>query len=56
VEPGQVTLQQMREKADGLHHRVHEPDLAERDTSAAAQETAGASRGHGVSFSIRKGR
>jgi len=41
VEPGQVTLQQMREKADGLHHRVHEPDLAERDTSAAAQETAG---------------
>jgi hypothetical protein len=40
-ERGQVTLQQMREKADGLHHRIHEPDLAERDTSVAAQEAAG---------------
>ena len=38
-EPGQVTLQQMREKADGLHHGVHNPDLAERDTSAAPPET-----------------
>jgi hypothetical protein len=38
-EPGQVTLQQMREKADGLHRRVHNPDLAERDASTAAQET-----------------
>jgi hypothetical protein len=45
-EPGQVTLQQMREKADGLHHRVHnpdaaEPDAAEPDASTAAPETAG---------------
>jgi hypothetical protein len=40
-EPGQVTLQQMWEKADGLHRRVHDPDLAERDDSTAAQETAG---------------
>jgi hypothetical protein len=40
-ERGQLTLQQMREKADGLHHRVHEPDLAERDAPVATQETAG---------------
>lgn len=40
-ERGQVTLQQLREKADGLHHRVHEPDLAERDASVVAQEAAG---------------
>ena len=40
-EPGQLTLQQLREKADGLHHRVHKPDLAERDAPAAAPETAG---------------
>ena len=40
-EGGQLTLQQMREKADGLHQRVHEPDLAEPDASVVAQETAG---------------
>ena len=40
-EPGQLTLQQMREKADGLHRRVHEPDLAEQDAPVVAQETAG---------------
>ena len=40
-ESGQVTLQQMREKADGLHHRVHSPGLAERDVSTAVQETQG---------------
>ena len=40
-EPGQLTLQQMRQQADGLHHRVHEPDLAERDASPAAAETVG---------------
>lgn len=40
-EPGQLTLQQMREKADGLHRREHEPDLAEPDASVAAQEAAG---------------
>jgi hypothetical protein len=31
----------MREKADGLHRRVHEPDAAEPDAPVAAQETAG---------------
>jgi len=41
TEPGGVTLQQMREKADGLHRRVHNPDLAEPDASTAAQETEG---------------
>jgi hypothetical protein len=43
-EPGQLTLQQMREKADGLHHRVHNPDLGQWEASAAsaaAPETAG---------------
>jgi hypothetical protein len=42
-ERGQVTLQQMREKAEGLHRRVHEPDLADTDAEAAvvAPETAG---------------
>jgi hypothetical protein len=40
-EPGQLTLQRMREKADGLHQRVHNPDLAEQDAPAATQETAG---------------
>jgi len=39
-EPGQLTLQQMREKADGLHHRVHEPDLPEQDASVVAAEAA----------------
>jgi hypothetical protein len=46
-ERGQVTLQQMHEKADGLHQRIHEPDRAEADADATAdepiaeQETAG---------------
>jgi hypothetical protein len=40
-ERGQLTLQQMREKADGLHRGIHEPDLAEREAPVAAQETAG---------------
>jgi len=39
-ERGQLTLQQIREKADGLHQREHEPDLAERDAPVAS-ETAG---------------
>lgn len=30
-EPGQLTLQQLRDNADRQHHRVHEPDLAEPD-------------------------
>ena len=40
-EHGQVTLQQMREKADGLHQRVHEPELAEADAPIVDQEAAG---------------
>lgn len=40
-ERGQLTLQQMWEKADGLHHQVHEPDLAEREAPAAAEEAVG---------------
>jgi hypothetical protein len=35
-ERGQLTLQQMRDKADGLHRRVHDPDLTEGDASDAA--------------------
>lgn len=42
-ERGQLTLQHMREKADGLHRRVHEPDLAERKASGVAEEEAGRS-------------
>ena len=40
-ERSQVTLQQLREKADGLHQRVHEPELAEADTPIIDQEAAG---------------
>lgn len=41
-ERGQVTLQQLREKADGLHQREHEPEHAETDAPAAPdQEAAG---------------
>lgn len=40
-ERGQLTLQQMRDKADELHRRVHEPDVAEPEASVTAQETAG---------------
>jgi hypothetical protein len=40
-ERGQLTLQQMREKADGLHHGIHEPDLTEPDAPVAAPETTG---------------
>src|SRR5436190_13381810 len=43
-ERGRLTLQQMREKADGLHRRVHEPDLAERDASGVVQERRGVLR------------
>jgi hypothetical protein len=35
-ERGQVTLQQMHEKADGLHQRIHEPERAEGETEAEA--------------------
>jgi len=40
-ERGQVTLQQMREKADGLHQRIHEPEVGETDVSIVEQDTAG---------------
>ena len=40
-ERSQVTLQQMREKADGLHERVHEPAAAEADVPAVEQEVTG---------------
>ncbi|MEV8507062.1 hypothetical protein AB0368_19930 [Actinoplanes sp. NPDC051475] len=40
-ERGQVTLQQLREKAEGLHQRVHEPELAEAEAPAVEQEATG---------------
>ncbi|GGK11070.1 hypothetical protein GCM10010123_46290 [Pilimelia anulata] len=40
-ESGQVTLRQLREKADGLHRRVHEPELADADVAIADQEAVG---------------
>jgi len=40
-ERGQLTLQQMREKADGLHQREHEPDHAEPDAPVPAPEATG---------------
>ena len=40
-ERGQVTLQQMREKADGLHQRIHEPELAETDVPIVDEDAAG---------------
>jgi hypothetical protein len=40
-EPGQLTLQQMGEKADGQHRHIHEPEHAEEDVSVAAPEAAG---------------
>jgi len=40
-ERGQVTLQQMREKADRLHQRIHEPELAETDPPIVDQDAVG---------------
>lgn len=40
-ERGEVTLRQLREKADGLHQRVHEPELAEADVASVDEEVAG---------------
>jgi hypothetical protein len=40
-ERGQVTLQQMRENADGIHQRIHEPELAEADAPAVEQDSSG---------------
>ena len=39
-ERSQVTLQQLWDKADGLHRRVHEPELAEADAPVVDQEAA----------------
>ena len=40
-ERGQVTLQQMREKTDGLHQRIHDPEPAETDAPIVDQDAAG---------------
>ena len=40
-ERGQVTLQQMQEKADGQHKRIHEPESAEAEAPVAEQESTG---------------
>ncbi len=40
-EHSQVTLQQMREKADGLHQGEHDPEPAEPDVPIVDQEAAG---------------
>lgn len=39
-ERGQVTLQQMRDKADGMHQRIHEPELAEAEVPVVDPEAA----------------
>jgi hypothetical protein len=40
-EPSQATLQQLREMADGLHQRVHEPERGESPTPVVDQEATG---------------
>ena len=40
-EAGRATLQQIREKADGLHRNVHEPEGGEATTPVADQEPTG---------------
>jgi hypothetical protein len=40
-ERSHATLHQMREKADSLHQRVHEPEASEVTTPVADQETTG---------------
>jgi hypothetical protein len=37
-EHGQVTLQQLRDKADAQHRRIHEPESAEAEAEDAAEE------------------
>ena len=41
AERSQVTLQQLREKADQLHRRVHEPEPAEADQEIPKKEASG---------------
>jgi hypothetical protein len=54
----QVTLEQLREKADGLHRRVHEPGLAETETEAEppAADPHAARRPAATVFSSAPGR
>jgi len=40
-ERGQVALQQMWEKADRLHQRIHEPEVAEADVPIVDQDAPG---------------
>jgi hypothetical protein len=40
-EQGQVSLHKIREKADVLHRREHEPERAEADAPAVEQEATG---------------
>jgi hypothetical protein len=40
-ERGQATVQQLREKADGLHQRAHEPEPGEAAAPVADQEATG---------------
>jgi hypothetical protein len=39
-ERSHVTLQQLWEKADGLHRHIHEPQLAEADAPVVEQEAS----------------
>lgn len=41
TEQSQATLRQLREKADGLHQRVHEPERGEATTPVVDQEATG---------------
>jgi hypothetical protein len=41
TEQSQGTLHQLREKADGLHQRVHEPERGEATTPVVDQEATG---------------
>jgi len=40
-ERSHITLQQLRDKADGLHQRIHEPDRAEADAPTVEHEATG---------------
>ena len=40
-ERGEVTLRQLRAKADGSHQRVHEPEFTEAEEPAADPQTPG---------------
>jgi hypothetical protein len=40
-EHAQITLQQMRDKAEGMHRRVHDPEVAEVDAPVVEPEATG---------------